>query len=251
MSLVIITALGVGSATVIGALIGFAFQKIPHKYNDGILGFAAGVMLAAAVFSLIQPSLELGGEHGVWVTIAGIIAGALFLNFADRFIPHVHNLVGIDTEKHTGDLEKLNKTMLFVFAIAIHNFPEGMAAGVSFGTGDISNAITVAAGIALHNIPEGMIIIAPLLATGLSKGKVLGIAAVTGVVEIIGTFLGYFAVSVSAAVLPFALAFAGGTMLYVVSDEMIPETHGHGHERLATFSLLIGFALMLVLGAYL
>lgn len=251
MNLVIITALAVGGATVIGAFIGFAFEKVPHKYNDMILGFAAGVMLSAAVFSLIQPSVELGGKHGVWLTIVGIIAGALFLNLADRFIPHAHHLVGIDSEKHAGDMEKLNKTMLFIFAIAIHNFPEGMAAGVSFGTNDISNGITVAAGIALHNIPEGMIVIAPLLATGLSKARVLGIAALTGLVEVVGTFIGYIGVSVSVAVLPFALAFAGGTMLYVVSDEMIPETHGDGHESSSTYALIAGFSLMLILGAYL
>ncbi|HBN85752.1 MAG TPA: ZIP family metal transporter, partial [Clostridiales bacterium] len=229
MYLVLITALGVGGATVIGAIVGSFFQKIPHKYNDGILGFAAGVMLTAAAFGLIQPSLEFGGDHGVWMTVAGILAGALFLNLADRFVPHLHNLAGIDTEKHAGDMKALNKTMLFVFAIAIHNFPEGLAAGVSFGTGDISGAITVATGIALQNIPEGMIIISPLLSAGLSRGKAFSIAALTGLVEVIGTFLGFWAVSITTTVLPFALAFAGGTMLYVISDEMIPETHNHGH----------------------
>lgn len=250
MKLVILTAIGVGGATVVGAVIGYFFKKIPHKYNDAILGFAAGVMLAAAVFGLILPSLESGGRFAVWMTAAGIIAGALFLNFADRFIPHLHNLVGVDQETHTGDLESLNKIMLFVVAIAIHNFPEGLAAGVSFGSDDISNAITVATGIALQNIPEGMIIISPLMTAGLSRRRAFAIAAFTGVVEVIGTLLGYIAVSVSSVILPFALAFAGGTMLYVISDEMIPETHNHGYERLATYSLLAGFVVMLILDYY-
>jgi ZIP family zinc transporter len=250
MTLVIITAIGVGGATVIGAVIGTLFKKIPHKYNDGILGLTAGVMLAAAVFGLIQPSLESGGKHVVWVTVAGILAGAFFLNAADRFIPHMHSMVGVDKEKHAGDVKALNRTLLFVLAIGIHNFPEGLAAGVSFGSEDISNAITVATGIALQNIPEGMIIISPLMTAGLSRRKAFGIAALTGLAEVIGTMIGYWAVSITSVILPFALAFAGGTMLYVISDEMIPETHNHGHERLATYSILIGFAIMMLLDFY-
>ena len=135
--------------------------------------------------------------------------------------------------------------LLFVIAIAIHNLPEGIAAGVSFGTGDVTQALTVAGGIALQNIPEGMVIIAPMIASGMSRGRTFVIAMMTGVVEVIGTFVGYFAVSVSNAILPFALAFAGGTMLYVISDEMIPETHAHGAERAATYALLAGFSVML------
>ena len=136
-------------------------------------------------------------------------------------------------------------SVLFVIAIAIHNLPEGIAAGVSFGTGDVTQAITVAGGIALQNIPEGMVIIAPMVASGMSRGRTFVIAMMTGIVEVIGTFIGYFAVSVSNAILPFALAFAGGTMLYVISDEMIPETHAHGAERAATYALLAGFSVML------
>ena len=136
--------------------------------------------------------------------------------------------------------------LLFVIAIAIHNLPEGIAAGVSFGTGDVSQALTVAGGIALQNIPEGMVIITPMIASGMKPGRTFVIAMMTGVVEVIGTFIGYFAVSISAAILPFALAFAGGTMLYVISDEMIPETHAHGVERAATYSLLAGFCVMLL-----
>jgi ZIP family zinc transporter len=137
--------------------------------------------------------------------------------------------------------------MLFVLAIAIHNLPEGIAAGVGFGSGNVTQALVIAGGIALQNIPEGIVIIAPMLSAGVSKGKTFLIAAITGLIEVVGTFIGYFAVSLSVAILPFALAFAGGTMLYVVSDEMIPETHSHGNQRGATFALLIGFCLMLVM----
>ena len=135
---------------------------------------------------------------------------------------------------------------MFVTAIAIHNLPEGIAAGVSFGTGNTADALAVAGGIALQNIPEGMVIIGPMLAAGMSPKRTFLCALATGVVEVIGTLLGYFAVSISAAILPFALAFAGGTMLYVISDEMIPETHAHGSQRGATYALLAGFCVMLI-----
>ena len=136
--------------------------------------------------------------------------------------------------------------MLFVLAIAIHNLPEGLAAGVGVGSGDTSQALMIAGGIALQTIPEGMVIIAPMLAAGVSPRKTFICALATGLIEVVGTLLGYFAVSVASAVLPFALAFAGGTMLYVISDEMIPETHAHGHQRGATYALLVGFCVMLI-----
>lgn len=249
MQLVAITALGVGGATVFGALLGFLFKKISHRWSDAVLGFAAGVMLAAAVLGLIVPSYENALPHGIWVTALGVACGGLFLNFADKLTPHLHHITGMDKESHHGNAS-LNKVLLFVLAIAIHNLPEGLAAGVGFGAGDTGNALTVALGIALQNIPEGMIIISPLLMAGVSKGRTFGIAALTGVIEVAGAFLGYFAASFSAAVLPFALSFAGGTMLYIILDEMIPETHSHGHERLASWSLVGGFLLMLVLDAY-
>lgn len=244
MEMVLLTALGVGGATLLGSLLGFAFKKISHKFSDIILSFAAGVMLAAAVLGLILPSLEYGGRWGLLITVAGIFAGALSLNLIDKLVPHLHRLVGQDTEAH-GDT-KLGKVLLFVMAIAIHNLPEGIAAGVGFGTGNTADALTIAGGIALQNIPEGMVIIAPMLAAGMSHGRTFAVAVITGVIEVIGTLLGFFAVSISSAILPFALAFAGGTMLYVISDEMIPETHAHGSERGATYSLLAGFCLMLV-----
>ena len=244
MQLVLLTALGVGGATVIGSIIGFAFKKISHRFSDIVLAFASGVMLAAAVLGLIIPSLEYGGKFGIITTVAGIFIGAFSLNLIDKLVPHLHKMVGSDIEPHKNT--NLSKVLLFVTAIAIHNIPEGIAAGVGFGSGDTSQALLIAGGIALQNIPEGMVIIAPMLAAGVSPKKTFLCAAATGLVEVIGTMIGYFAVSISAMILPFALAFAGGTMLYIISDEMIPETHAHGSERGATYALLVGFCIMLI-----
>ncbi len=246
MGIVLLTALGVGGATVVGALIGFIFKNTSHKFNDIILGFASGVMLFAAIVGLILPAVSSGSITDIIFSIVGIFLGAITINFIDKLVPHLHNLVKLDSETHPKNVANFNKVMLFVIAIAIHNFPEGIASGVGFGSGNISNALTIAGGIALQNIPEGMVIIAPLLSSGISKRKTLLIASLTGLIEVVGTFIGYFAISISSMILPFALSFAGGTMIYVISDEMIPETHSHGNERGATFSLLFGLCLMLV-----
>ncbi|MBQ6946460.1 MAG: ZIP family metal transporter [Clostridia bacterium] len=244
MKMVLLTAIGVGGATMFGSLIGFLFKKTSQKFSDIIISFAAGVMLAAAVLGLILPSLEYGGKWGLLITVAGIFAGALSLNVIDKVVPHLHRLIGPESEEHHN--ADLSKVLLFVLAIAIHNLPEGIAAGVGFGSGDTTRALLIAGGIALQNIPEGMVIIGPMLAAGVSPRKTFVCAMLTGVVEVVGTLFGYCAVSISTAVLPFALAFAGGTMLYVISDEMIPETHAHGYQRGATYALLFGFCLMLV-----
>ncbi len=246
MDLVLLTALGVGGATVLGAVLGFFFKNISHSFSDIILSFAAGVMLSASVVGLILPSLDYGGQYALLISVAGIFCGAICLNLFDKLVPHLHKLSGAEPEAHPDGTARLDKVLLFVMAIAIHNLPEGIAAGVSFGTGNTADALSVAGGIALQNIPEGMVIIGPMLAAGIRPKRTFLIAAATGLVEVLGTLLGYFAVSISAAILPFALAFAGGTMLYVISDEMIPETHAHGSERGATYALLAGFCLMLV-----
>ena len=244
MDMVILTALGVGGATVIGSVIGFIFKNISHKFSDIVLSFAAGVMLAAAVLGLVLPAVEYGGDWGLLYAVTGIFAGAFCLNLIDKVVPHMHRLVGAEDEDHPNNA-KLSKVLLFVTAIAIHNLPEGIAAGVSFGSGNTSEALVIAGGIALQNIPEGMVIIGPMLASGISPKRTFLCAMATGLVEVIGTLLGYLAVTVASAILPFALAFAGGTMLYVISDEMIPETH-HGDTPGVTYALLIGFCLMLV-----
>ena len=244
MKLVLLTALGVGGATIFGSLIGFIFKKVSQKFSDIVLSFAAGVMLAAAVLGLIVPSIEYGGKWGILITVAGIFCGAVCLNLIDKLVPHMHRLVGVESETHPN--ANLSKVLLFVTAIAIHNLPVGIAAGVSFGSNDPNGALLIAGGIALQNIPEGMVIIGPMLAAGVTPRKTFICALITGLIEVVGTLIGYFAASFSYAVLPIALAFAGGTMLYVISDEMIPETHAHGSERGATYALLIGFCVMLV-----
>ena len=249
MTVVLLTALGVGGATLVGAVLGFLFRKISHRFSDIVLSFAAGIMLAAAVIGLILPALDYGGKYGIVTVLIGIVAGAVVLDLIDKLVPHLHKLMGSEPDlHHDGDATaraKADKVLLFVLAIAIHNLPEGIAAGVGFGTGNTAEAFLIAGGIALQNIPEGMVIIAPMLASGIPPKKTFLYAALTGVVEVVGTFIGYFAVQFSSAILPFALAFAGGTMLYVISDEMIPETHAHGAERGATYALLLGFCFML------
>ena len=206
-------------------------------------------MLSASVLGLIMPSFEYGSKYGtpiaLLMTVSGIFTGAVALNLIDKLVPHLHKIAGADLEEHHNN-PKISKVLLFVTAIAIHNLPEGIAAGVSFGSGNTSEALVIAGGIALQNIPEGMVIIGPMLSSGISKKRTLLLASVTGLIEVVGTFIGYFAVSLASAVLPFALAFAGGTMLYVISDEMIPETHAHGSQRGATYALLVGFCVMLI-----
>ncbi len=246
MEMVILTALGIGGATIVGAVIGFFVKDVDHKTNDLILGFAAGIMLAAAINGLITPAFSLVNKGMLWLPVAGIFVGAFFLNIMDRCTPHLHKLSGVDSESHMNN-KNLSRALLFVMAVAIHNLPEGMAAGVSFGNDDVSAAITVAVGIALQNIPEGIITVSPLVMAGVKRSRAVVLAAITGLIEVFGTFIGFYVSVISQHILPFALAFAGGTMLYIISDEMIPETHSHGYERMATYSLLVGFTIMLIM----
>ena len=164
MELVFLTALGVGGATLFGVAIGFIFKNLSHKFSDIFLSFAAGVMLSAAVIGLVLPSLDYGGKWGILITVSGIFAGALCLNLIDRLVPHLHKLAGAEPEAHGSS--KLGKVLLFVTAIAIHNLPEGIAAGVGFGSENDAQALVIAGGIALQNIPEGMVIVGPMLAAG-------------------------------------------------------------------------------------
>ena len=243
MIVVVLCALGVGGATMVGALVGFAFRRITHRASDIVLSFAAGVSIASAVMGLVLPSLDFGGDLGIIVCIFGIFCGALCVNLLDRAVPFAHKFFGTSGAP---DPERIKRILIFVMAIAIHNLPEGIAAGVGFGSGDEAAGLFIALGIAIQNIPEGMIVIAPMLSAGIPPLRTLLVALATGLVEVVGTFIGYFAVTVAEVILPFSLAFAGGTMLYVASHDMIPETHSHGNERAATYSLLAGFSLMLV-----
>ena len=188
MELVWLTALGVGGATVVGALIGFLFKKISHTFSDIVLSFVAGIMLAASVLGLILPAVEYGGKYGVPVAIGGIFCGALFLNLIDRAVPHLHKLAGADIAPHHDS--EINKVLLFLLAIGIHNLPEGIAAGVGFGAGETADALLIAGGIALQNIPEGMAIIGPMLSVGVKPGRAFILAMMSGRVEVGGTLLG-------------------------------------------------------------
>lgn len=245
MTTVILSALGVGGATVIGALLCIAFGRFAQKYSKIFLAFAEGVMLAAAIIGLILPSIEQGGDYALIVTVSGIFVGAICLNIVDRFAPHLHKLVGVHAQEN--QTKQIDKIMLLVIALAIHNLPEGLATGVGFGMEDKTDAVLIAISIALHNIPQGVIIVSSMVGANVSKTKAFWIAVFTGLIEAVGILLGYFAVSIATAILPFGLAFAGGTMLHVVCNEMIPETHTEEHNKGVSYWLLIGFCLMLVL----
>jgi ZIP family zinc transporter len=232
-------SLGAGLATGVGALPVLLVRRPSKRYLDLMLGFAAGVMLAASVFSLLIPAIDDGG---VWVAIGGLLLGALVLHLIDRFVPHEHFIRG-----HEGPSSRLRKIWLFVLAITIHNFPEGLAVGVGFGSGAIGPAIALAMGIGLQNMPEGLAVALPLAGEGYSRSRALLYATLTGLVEPLGGLLGVSLVMIARPILPWGLAFAAGAMLFVISDEIIPESHRNGHERLATFGVMIGFAVMMLL----
>lgn len=238
MMLVILTALGVGGATIFGAVIGMIFRESTQRFAQIVLAFSAGIMLAASVFGLIIPALE-SGKQNLPMAVLGILCGAITMDLLERLV----------NKRYPCSAEK-NRVYLFVAAIAIHNLPEGIAAGVGFGTGNPTEALLIAGGIALQNIPEGMVIIAPMLSTGLQPVRTLLIGLCTGLIEVIGTFLGYFAITAATALLPFALAFAGGTMLFIICSEMIPDVCCESGSK-AAYSLLIGFCVMLSLSTLL
>lgn len=235
-----------GLATGIGALPALFFTEISKNLFNSLLGGAAGVMLAATAFSLLVPSIDYGNQlwpgSGLWVASAGMMAGALFLHFSDRKLPHMH--VDSIADHH---LDSLKKVWLFIVAITIHNFPEGLSVGVSFGSGDMKNGIILASAIALQNIPEGLAVALPLVGLGYNKWKAVGIATLTGLVEPVGGLLGITMVTIFTPILPIAMGFAAGAMLFVISEEIIPETHSEGRSRHATFALMIGFIIMMIL----
>lgn len=228
-------------------VLGYFVKNVSHKANDTIIGLCAGIMLAAAMLGLLIPAFDMSSEWSeIWVPCTGVIAGVLLLNLLDTLTPHLHHITGVEQEQHR-DSGHLDRVLLFVMAIALHKFPEGMAAGVGFGGGTTEGAISVAIAISLQNVPEAMVIISPLLLAGVSHLRTFAIASAIGLLEVVGVFTGYFLGSISTVVLPFMLALAGGAMLYVVSDEMIPESHAHGHQKPATYALLAGCVLMLLI----
>ncbi|MGI6113399.1 MAG: ZIP family metal transporter [Mahellales bacterium] len=251
----IIATLITGFATGMGAIPIFFTRDVPKKVMDALLGAAAGIMLAATSFSLIVPAIENagGGIWGATIALIGILCGGLFLDFVDKFFPDTNlQSRSINNSKQTIPIDdlgfRLRKVWLFVIAITIHNFPEGMAVGVGFGSGDIANGLSIAIAIGLQNMPEGLAVALPLIRVGYSRARAFLIALSTGLVEPIGGLLGVGLVQIARPMLPFSLAFAAGSMLFVISHEIIPETQGdNGHSKLATHALMVGFVIMMFL----
>lgn len=256
----ILASLAAGLATGMGSIPIFFTRNVSKKLLDMLLGIAAGVMLAATSFSLIIPAIDKGGGgvKGATIALIGILCGGVFLDFIDKHFPDTNLLTNaVDAEEGDENAimsvavntrSRLRKTWLFVLAITIHNFPEGLAVGVGFGDGDIVNGLSLAIGIGLQNLPEGLAVALPLIRENFSKKKAFLIALGSGLVEPIGGLLGVGLVQVARPVLPFALAFAAGAMLFVISHEIIPETQSNkGHSKLATHALLVGFVIMMFL----
>ncbi len=242
MGIVSLTAFGVGGATIFGGIMGFVFKSTNQTVENALVSFAAGVMLSAAIVGLILPGMN-GSNIQMYLTLLGMIAGSACLSFVHRLLPELSVLV---MKSKTEQNEALNRALLFVAAIAIHNFPEGLAAGVSFGCERQSDALLIAGGIGLQNLPEGMVIIAPMLAAGISPLRTFLCAAFTGLLEILGTYVGFAMIQTCGWVLPCALGFAGGTMLYIICAEMIPDSHKNGGTFLATYTFIMGFCLVLI-----
>ena len=244
-------SLAAGLGTALGAAGVFAIQRLSARLEDGLLSFCAGIMLAASFFSLLLPAIEYGQlqyqstNFAVMVVIAGFLCGAIALHLIHKHVPHEHFL----TAREGPDSKTLSRIWLFIIAITLHNFPEGMAVGVGFAGGDVQNGISVATGIGIQNILEGLAVSVSLIAAGYSRREAFLVGALTGLVEPAGGLLGAVAVSVAAPLMPWTLAFAAGAMLFIISDEIIPETHRRGFENVATFSLFIGFACMMYLDA--
>ncbi|MCM1021822.1 MAG: ZIP family metal transporter [Muribaculum sp.] len=245
MHQVLVSALGLGVASLLGSAIGMLVKNISHKLNDVFLGFCAGMMLAAAVVCLIMPSITMVDISGWWQVLIGVVAGVALIGALDYVTPHLHRLTGIDMEKHSNNSHTINRVLLFVLAIALHKLPEGMATGIVFEGPDQNNAIAVSLTIALQNIPEGMVVVTPLIMIGMGYLRTSLVALLVAAIEVAGVYLGYALGGLSTVMLPFLLAMAGGAMLYVISDEMIPETHSHGYEKFATYALIAGVMAML------
>jgi len=242
-----------GLATGVGAIPVFFVKKLSEKFEDGSLGFAAGVMLAASFFSLVIPGIEFA--NGIYnsetislaIVLLGLLIGAAVIWLIEEKAPHEHFVLG---QAHGTDeklKDKISKVWLFIIAITIHNMPEGLAVGVSFGGGDISNGISLATGIGLQNIPEGLAVAFSLKAIGYSNKKAFLISTITGLFEPAFGILGVSIVTIFQHFLPIALGFAAGAMLYVISHEIIPESHSRGNENTATGGFIIGLVVMMSL----
>jgi len=238
-----------GMMTAVGALPVLFGRRLSERLQDAMLGFAAGVMLAASFFSLIVPSLETSnalygaGIVPALITVAGVALGAGVIALANELIPHEHFFQGVEGPS----AQALKRIWLFVLAITIHNLPEGLAVGVGFGGGDIANGTTLAIGIGLQNAPEGLAVAVALVSEGYGRAFAFLIALLTGLIEPVGGLLGAGTVALSQHVLPWGLAFAAGAMLYVINHEIVPETHRRGFQKEATGGLMVGLLLMMFL----
>lgn len=241
---VLVTAAGLGLASLVGSVVGLAVKRIPHKWNDVSMGFCAGTMLAAAIVGLILPAVESATPSGWWQVMIGVVLGVALIGVLDGVMPHLHKLTGLDPDRHRADTTT-HRILLFVLAIAIHKLPEGMAAGIVFEADNIGAAYSVAISIALQNIPEGMVVVTPLLMIGVGWWRTLGISVSIALLEMAGVVGGFMLGGLSGMFLPGLLGLAGGAMLYVISDEMIPETHAHGFQKPATYALVAGVLAML------
>ncbi len=241
--------LGGALATTLGAVPVLWMGRLSPRAGNAMLSFAAGVMLAATVFSLLLPGLELAESMyghrmlAALAVVAALLVGGLTMGLLNRVLPHEHFLKG--PEGPSG--ERIARVWLFVLAITVHNFPEGLSIGVGAASGDARIGLGVTIGIGLQNLPEGLAVAMSLAALGYRRGYALRVAALTGLVELVGGMFGAVLLTLSTTMLPLALAFAAGAMLFVISDEVIPETHRRGFGETATAALFVGFGLMFVL----
>ncbi len=241
--------------TALGATIVFFFKSINRKVLDGMLGFAAGVMIAASYWSLLAPAIEMaeGGSIPAWIPAAvGFMAGAAFLRLIDMYLPHLH--LGFPTKEAEGVPTSLHRSILLVLAITLHNIPEGLAIGVAFGalaadlpSASLAGAVVLALGIGIQNFPEGVAVSVPLRREGLSRFKSFWYGQLSGVVEPVAGVIGAAAVILMRPLLPYALAFAAGAMIYVVVEELIPESQYEKNTDIATMGTMIGFTVMMTL----
>ncbi|MEJ2604082.1 MAG: ZIP family metal transporter [Gammaproteobacteria bacterium] len=246
-----VASLAAGLCTGVGAAGIFLFRRLSHTVENLLLSFAAGIMLAASFFSLLLPAiaygeLEFGGrESAVMVAVLGLLLGAAALAGIHRFVPHEHFFAG----REGPDTAALGRIWLFIIAITLHNFPEGMAVGVGFAGGNVENGVSLATGIGIQNVPEGLAVAVSLIGVGYSRLHSFVVAFLTGLAEPVGGLFGSAAVAAAGPLMPWALAFSAGAMIFIISDEIIPETHRSGVENVATFALLAGFCLMMFLDA--
>jgi len=241
--------------TAVGAAAVFAFTSVSRKVFDGMLGFAAGVMIAASYWSLLAPAIEMAEAGGVpaWVpATVGFLAGGLFLWLIDHILPHLH--LGLPTSEAEGLKTTWRRSILLVLAITLHNFPEGLAVGVAFGAvaaglpaASLAGAVALAVGIGIQNLPEGMAVSVPLRREGLSRLKSFWYGQLSGIVEPVAGVLGAAAVVLMRPILPYALSFAAGAMIYVVAEELIPDAHMGEHSHVATWGTMLGFGVMMML----